>query len=114
MGSRCQVNGQLSKAIVREFHAVASSSSVPKFSQTLTHISISQFLSPCSVSRLKHRSLPISRIYSAPLVTQRARSKTVVLAVQSNFLKVLRTAWNIGRDGVEAGTKLIPVGSVLV
>ncbi|XP_010532868.1 PREDICTED: uncharacterized protein LOC104808772 [Tarenaya hassleriana] len=84
------------------------SSSIPKFNQTLTHISNYLYLSPCSVLRLKHRPFHSSGIRFSPLGTRRARSRTVVLSVQSNFMKVLRTAWNIGRDGIEAGTNLIP------
>lgn len=31
------------------------------------------------------------------------------MSAQTSILKVLRTAWNIGKDGIEAGTNLVPV-----
>ncbi|KAL9235664.1 hypothetical protein vseg_010406 [Gypsophila vaccaria] len=31
-----------------------------------------------------------------------------ISAVQSNFLKVARTVFNVGKDGIEAGTNLVP------
>ncbi|KAL1200417.1 hypothetical protein V5N11_032244 [Cardamine amara subsp. amara] len=81
----------------------------PRFLQTLTRFPNSPFLSPCPVLSLKNASLLNSRNRIAPLQTQRVRSKTLVLSAQSSFLKVLRTAWNIGKDGIEAGTSLVPV-----
>ncbi|XP_014523818.1 uncharacterized protein LOC106780089 [Vigna radiata var. radiata] len=40
--------------------------------------------------------------------TQKPRPTFVVFAAQSNFLKVLQNAWRVGRDGIEAGTNLVP------
>ncbi|KAK1558620.1 hypothetical protein Q3G72_004684 [Acer saccharum] len=40
--------------------------------------------------------------------TQKPRSLPVVFAAQSNFIKVLQTAWKVGKDGIEAGTSLVP------
>ncbi|WVZ07863.1 hypothetical protein V8G54_021209 [Vigna mungo] len=40
--------------------------------------------------------------------TQKPRTTFVVFAAQSNFLKVLQNAWRVGRDGIEAGTNLVP------
>ncbi|CAB4291302.1 unnamed protein product [Prunus armeniaca] len=40
--------------------------------------------------------------------TRRYRSVPVVFAAQSNFLKVVQTVWKVGRDGIEAGTNLVP------
>ncbi|CAN8233251.1 unnamed protein product [Cochlearia groenlandica] len=54
---------------------------------------------PCSVSSLRFRIVP----------QRRAISKTLVCSAQSSFFKVLRTAWSIGKDGIEAGTNLVPV-----
>nr|BAH57253.1 AT4G13220 [Arabidopsis thaliana] len=84
----------------------------PRFLQTLTQFPNSPFLSPCSVLKLKNASLLNLRTRIAPLQPQRLRSKTLVLSAQSSFLKVLRTAWNIGKDGIEAGTNLVPVSSL--
>ncbi|KFK39768.1 hypothetical protein AALP_AA3G285200 [Arabis alpina] len=79
----------------------------PRFLQT--QFPNAPFLFPCSVLRLKHASLLNSRTRIVPLQSQRVRSKTLVLSAQSNFFKVLRKAWNIGKDGIEAGTSLVPV-----
>ncbi|KAK1308050.1 hypothetical protein QJS10_CPA09g01872 [Acorus calamus] len=32
-----------------------------------------------------------------------------VVAAQSNFFKVVQTVWRVGKDGIDAGTKLVPV-----
>ncbi|KAI4354465.1 hypothetical protein L6164_003325 [Bauhinia variegata] len=70
----------------------------------LTH---SHFLSSNSFLKLKYQPflrntrLTVSR-------RQRPPSSFVVLAVQSNFIKVLQTAWKVSRDGIEAGTNLVP------
>ncbi|KAI9112298.1 hypothetical protein K1719_016821 [Acacia pycnantha] len=40
--------------------------------------------------------------------THKPRSSFVVRAVQSNFFKALQTTWKVGRDGIEAGTNLVP------
>ncbi|CAN6901836.1 unnamed protein product [Brassica oleracea] len=72
----------------------------PRFSKTLN----SPFLSACSVSHLKHASsLLKSRIRIS------SRRVPLVLSAQTSLLKVLKTAWNIGKDGIEAGTNLVPV-----
>ncbi|PIA36081.1 hypothetical protein AQUCO_03400171v1 [Aquilegia coerulea] len=39
---------------------------------------------------------------------RQSRSLTVV-ASQSDFLRVIQTAWKVGKDGIEAGTELVPV-----
>ncbi|CAH8276942.1 unnamed protein product [Arabidopsis lyrata] len=96
-------------ASLSPFPSLNPSPLAPRFLQTLTQFSNSPFLSPCSVFRLKNASLLNLRTRIAPLQSQRVRSKTLVLSAQSSFLKVLRTAWNIGKDGIEAGTNLVPV-----
>ncbi|KAM7271050.1 hypothetical protein ACFE04_030264 [Oxalis oulophora] len=35
-------------------------------------------------------------------------SPVLVYALQSNFIKVIQTVWNVGKDGIEAGTNLVP------
>ncbi|KAM1764840.1 hypothetical protein ACFX11_004047 [Malus domestica] len=75
--------------------------------QTLA-FSNSQLFSSGSSFRLKKQTLlPAIRIKRQR--TQNHRSVVpVVFASQSNFFKVLQTAWKVGRDGVEAGTNLVP------
>ncbi|KAF8109203.1 hypothetical protein N665_0101s0032 [Sinapis alba] len=77
----------------------------PRFLQTLN----APFLSPCSVLKLNHASSLKSRTRISPLQSQRLRTKTLVLSAQTSLLKVLKTAWNIGKDGIKAGTNLVPV-----
>ncbi|XP_010480620.1 PREDICTED: uncharacterized protein LOC104759382 [Camelina sativa] len=91
------------------FSSLIPSPLAPRFLQTLTQFPNSPFLSSCSFLRLKNAFLLNLRTRIAPLQPQRVRSKTHVLSAQSSFLKVLRTAWNIGKDGIEAGTNLVPV-----
>ncbi|XP_009110710.2 uncharacterized protein LOC103836221 [Brassica rapa] len=78
-----------------------------RFSQTLN----SPFLSsPCSVLNLKHASSLLLKSRIRISSSRRVPTKTlVVLSAQTSLLKVLRTAWNIGKDGIEAGTNLVPV-----
>lgn len=47
----------------------------------------------------------------APTRRPRLGTRLVVVSAQSNFSRVVQTAWKVGRDAVEAGTTLVP-GSV--
>ncbi|KAF5732615.1 hypothetical protein HS088_TW17G00145 [Tripterygium wilfordii] len=80
-----------------------ASLSIPKryYPQTLT-LTHSQFLSSKSFLKLKRRTS-----LSHQMVRQ-SRSIATVLAAQSNFLKVVQTAWEVGKNGIEAGTNLVP------
>ncbi|XP_050367119.1 uncharacterized protein LOC126785462 [Argentina anserina] len=60
----------------------------------------SQFVSSNSFLTSKNQTLRIK--------SQRTRKSNVVFAVQSNIFKALQTAWNVGKDGIEAGTSLVP------
>ncbi|XP_008382656.1 uncharacterized protein [Malus domestica] len=76
--------------------------------QTLA-FSNSQLFSSSSSFRLNKQTL-LSAIRIKRQRTQNHRSVVpVVFASQSNFFKVLQTAWKVGRDGVEAGTNLVPL-----
>ncbi|CAL9023314.1 unnamed protein product [Prunus brigantina] len=75
--------------------------------QTLA-FSHSQFFSSNSFLRLKKQSLVSALQINKRQRTQRYRSVPVVFAAQSNFLKVVQTVWKVGRDGIEAGTNLVP------
>uniref|UniRef100_A0A7N0TQ21 Transmembrane protein n=1 Tax=Kalanchoe fedtschenkoi TaxID=63787 RepID=A0A7N0TQ21_KALFE len=67
----------------------------------------SQFSYPTSLSNLKQKHA-ISRIQIKPLVSRSRRSLPVVRASQSNFLRVFQTIINVAKDGIEAGTNLVP------
>ncbi|KAL5798814.1 hypothetical protein ACOSQ2_003634 [Xanthoceras sorbifolium] len=67
----------------------------------------SQFLHSKSFLKLKKQSL-LSNLQIKKHGTQKPRSLPVVFAAQSNFFKVLQTAWKVGKDGIEAGTSLVP------
>ncbi|XP_041003008.1 uncharacterized protein LOC121248579 isoform X1 [Juglans microcarpa x Juglans regia] len=64
----------------------------------------SQFLSSEYFLKSKKQSL----LSSIHLRTQKSRSSFAVFAAQSNFLKALQTVWKVGKDGIEAGTNLVP------
>lgn len=72
-----------------------------KYPKTLIALRTSQFLSSKSVLKLKNHS---------PLTINKVKTQAVplVFAAQSNLFKVLQTVWKVGRDGVEAGTNLVP------
>ncbi|XP_009371161.2 uncharacterized protein LOC103960411 isoform X1 [Pyrus x bretschneideri] len=68
----------------------------------------SQFFSSNSSLRLKKQSL-LSAIRIKRQRTQNHRFVVpIAFASQSNFFNALQTAWKVGRDGVEAGTNLVP------
>eukprot|EP00262_Sarcandra_glabra_P009171 TRINITY_DN23208_c0_g1_i1.p1 TRINITY_DN23208_c0_g1~~TRINITY_DN23208_c0_g1_i1.p1 ORF type:complete len:167 (-),score=23.58 TRINITY_DN23208_c0_g1_i1:409-909(-) len=58
----------------------------------------SQFVSPNPLSRFK-LSTKLRRIQTP---------RSPVVAAQSNLFKVIQTALKIGKDGIEAGTNLVP------
>ncbi|KAF3492740.1 hypothetical protein DY000_02054731 [Brassica cretica] len=98
------------------YMVMASSSSLAAFpclnpSWPLTPTLNSPFLSsPCSVLNLKHASSLLLKSRIRISSSRRVPTKTlVVFSAQTSLLKVLRTAWNIGKDGIEAGTNLVPV-----
>ncbi|CAM8959289.1 unnamed protein product [Rhodiola kirilowii] len=69
--------------------------------------SASQFSRPSCFSSLKQNS-SILRIQVMPIVHRRRRSLLVVRAAQSNLIRVLRSMFEVGKDGIEAGTNLVP------
>ncbi|PSR86382.1 Lipid-A-disaccharide synthase [Actinidia chinensis var. chinensis] len=62
-----------------------------------------QTLSPKSLSISKNQSF-----LSAIRVKKPKTHKSLIFAAQSNLLKVVRTVWKVGKDGIEAGTNLVP------
>ncbi|RDX73513.1 hypothetical protein CR513_46870 [Mucuna pruriens] len=93
-------------AVVHNFCSVASCFPNCRQNRTLllTHPA---FHSPNSLLRLKTQPF-LSNTHFKSSRTQKHRSGFVVFAVQSNFIKVLQNAWKVGRDGIEAGTDLVP------
>lgn len=76
----------------------------PKCCRTQTlvlSLSNSQFFSSKSFCLLPN-------IQTQKLRIRKSRSRPVVCASQSNFLRVIQTVWKIGKDGIEAGTNLVP------
>ncbi|PON65352.1 Transmembrane protein [Trema orientale] len=84
----------------------------PYHSKCSKTLSRSAFLSSGSFLCLKKQTfLPELRIKKKKkqLRTQNSPSlPPLVFAAQTNFLKVIQTAWKVARDGVEAGTNLVP------
>ncbi|KAL7113263.1 hypothetical protein ACP275_04G051500 [Erythranthe tilingii] len=67
-------------------------------------LNTSQFLSSNSNFILKKYSpIQIKRLNNPNL-----HAPPIVYAAQGNFLKVAQTVWKVGKDGVEAGTNLVP------
>ncbi|KAK6164284.1 hypothetical protein DH2020_001148 [Rehmannia glutinosa] len=66
-----------------------------------------QFLSSKSLLKLKKQTL-YSSVRIKQLKNSNIHASPIVYAVQSNFLKVIQTVWKVGKDGVEAGTNLVP------
>ncbi|KAJ6843085.1 uncharacterized protein M6B38_300070 [Iris pallida] len=63
---------------------------------------------PTPLSNLKKPPSSLSSS-SIGLSARRSASRFVAVAsAQSNFLKVIQKAWRVGKDGVEAGSNLIP------
>ncbi|XP_042491035.1 uncharacterized protein LOC122070872 [Macadamia integrifolia] len=75
----------------------------------------SQFVSPQALKSLKGElqlsykfSISKNTIYKQQLPTRRPNSVALVVALQSNFLRVVQTVWRVAKDGIEAGTNLVP------
>ncbi|XVF81138.1 hypothetical protein PTKIN_Ptkin15bG0132500 [Pterospermum kingtungense] len=94
-----------SSAVFHNLCSVSLSLHSPKcyyHNQTLA-LTHSNFLSSKSFLRLKRKTLFSNTKLNKPLT-----SKPLVYALQSNFFKVVQTVWKVGKDGIEAGTNLVP------
>ncbi|GAB4830197.1 hypothetical protein Ancab_019839 [Ancistrocladus abbreviatus] len=81
----------------------------PQKGKTINTLSHSQFLSSKSLqfSSLGFKfKLPQFRI--KPLISPNSSSVPIIFASQSNFFRVLQTVVKVGKDGIEAGTNLVP------
>lgn len=67
----------------------------------------SEFFSSNSVLKVKERILT-SATRIKRLKHPKVRASPVVYAAQSNFLKVIQTVLKVGKDGIEAGTNIVP------
>ncbi|XP_004515614.1 uncharacterized protein [Cicer arietinum] len=92
--------------IVQNFSSVAPCfpSCCQNRNLALTH---HQFRSPNSILKLKNPTF-LSNTHFKVSRSLKPRSNFVVFAAQSNIYKVLQNAWRVGKDGVEAGTNLVP------
>ncbi|XP_023532771.1 uncharacterized protein LOC111794841 [Cucurbita pepo subsp. pepo] len=89
------------------FHNLPSISSHPlERHRNSTIFAHSQFLPLNSLKLRKQSFLSNSRI--GKLRTRSSDSFPVVYAAQNNFLRVFQTVWKVGKDGIEAGTDLVP------
>ncbi|KAI3760233.1 hypothetical protein L1987_50626 [Smallanthus sonchifolius] len=59
-------------------------------------------------SPLSYQSLLKSKKRSVIPIVQTRRCRSQIYAAQSNFFRVLQTIYKVGRDGIEAGTSLVP------
>ncbi|CAH9074359.1 unnamed protein product [Cuscuta epithymum] len=77
--------------------------------QALPNLHTSQFLAPHSLLKLKkaeRAALPILRFSN--LRNRRIHPRPFICAAQSNLLKVVQTVWKVGKNGIEAGTNMVP------
>ncbi|XP_038887965.1 uncharacterized protein LOC120077928 [Benincasa hispida] len=89
------------------FHNFPSISAHPLTRHRNTPISLhSQFL-PSNSLKLKKQSFLLNPKIGK-LRTRGSPSFTLVYAAQNNFLRVFQTVWKVGKDGIEAGTDLLP------
>ncbi|KAJ9176542.1 hypothetical protein P3X46_011845 [Hevea brasiliensis] len=95
-----------SLAIVHSFCSVLPSRSLKN--QTLTLTTHSRFLSSASFLKLNQQSLLLPKFRLLKPTPRNSRCAPVVFAAQFDFFKVIQTAWKVGKDGVEAGTNLVP------
>ncbi|KAH6809955.1 transmembrane protein [Perilla frutescens var. frutescens] len=65
----------------------------------------SQFLSSNSLSVLKKQQIRHPSVHVKQLKFQKL---PIISAAQSNLFKAILTIWKVGKDGVEAGTSLVP------
>ncbi|XP_060174862.1 uncharacterized protein LOC132605696 [Lycium barbarum] len=75
--------------------------------KTIFALKPSQFLSSSSLLKLKKQTA-LSTTQFKNLRSHKFKATPLIFAAQSNFLKVLQTAWRVGKDGVEAGTNMVP------
>ncbi|KAI3806133.1 hypothetical protein L1987_22026 [Smallanthus sonchifolius] len=59
-------------------------------------------------SPLSCQSLLKSKKRSVIPIVQTRKCRSQIYAAQSNFFRVLQTIYKVGRDGIEAGTSLVP------
>ncbi|KAM3376463.1 hypothetical protein P3S68_015178 [Capsicum galapagoense] len=75
--------------------------------QTLFAFNTSHFLSSNSLVKLKKQTALSTRQFKN-FSSHKFQTTPLIFAAQFNLLKVLQTAWRAGKDGVEAGTNLVP------
>ncbi|KAJ6339011.1 hypothetical protein OIU76_008471 [Salix suchowensis] len=69
---------------------------------------INRTLNDSSFLNFKKQSLLPNLRVKNPRIKNPRSAPVVVFAAQSNFLRVVQTVWKVGKDGVEAGTNLVP------
>ncbi|VFQ69683.1 unnamed protein product [Cuscuta campestris] len=67
----------------------------------------SHLLSPNPISWRPKKTQQIALSFNN-LKSRRNHLRPLVFAAQSNFIKVARTVWNVGKHGIEVGTNMVP------
>ncbi|KAL3531143.1 hypothetical protein ACH5RR_010465 [Cinchona calisaya] len=67
----------------------------------------SQFLSSNSVLKLK-KQISLPSLQFNKFRNPKTQGLPITFSAQSNFFKVVQTVWKVGKDGIEAGTNLVP------
>ncbi|XP_044492456.1 uncharacterized protein LOC123216153 [Mangifera indica] len=92
----------VSSLVLHNLCSISPASSRCYKTQTLTPAHSNSYL------KLKKKPSLLSNVQTQKLRAQKPRSSPLVFAAQSNLIKVLQTVWNVGKDGIEAGTNLVP------
>ncbi|XP_011651636.1 uncharacterized protein LOC101207451 isoform X2 [Cucumis sativus] len=89
------------------FHNFPSISGHPLTRHRNPTISLHSQILPLNSLKLKEQSF-LFNPQIEKLRTRGSPSFPLVYAAQNNFLRVFQTVWKIGKDGIEAGTDLVP------
>ncbi|XP_065875094.1 uncharacterized protein [Euphorbia lathyris] len=76
--------------------------------QTLVLIPNPHLLSSTSFLKFNRNQPLPPKLQVRKLARRSSRSFPVIFAAQSRFFKVIQTAWKVGKDGIEAGTSMVP------
>ncbi|XP_062079151.1 uncharacterized protein LOC133783512 [Humulus lupulus] len=89
-------------------HSLCLMTPSPCPSKSSKTLSRSPFLHSDSFSSLKNPTPLFNLHIKKKLTTHKSHSLPLVFAAQTNFFKVIQTAWRVANDGVEAGTNMVP------
>nr|XP_016475465.1 PREDICTED: uncharacterized protein LOC107797118 [Nicotiana tabacum] len=75
---------------------------------TLAALNPSPFFATNSLLKLKKQTALSTKQLKNLRSHNKFQATPLIFAAQFNFLKVLQTTWRVGKDGIEAGTSMVP------